>query len=66
MKKVYEWFGGRRYFFSEQVLLLATGLLCIDKINSDNWVTVILWTLGIYVGGNVYQKFIEAKKGKNE
>lgn len=62
MKKVYDWFGGRRYFFAEQVFVVSTVLLCIDKIKSSDYIQVIIWTLAIYVGGNVLQKYSEGKK----
>lgn len=66
MKKVYDFFGGRRYFFAEQILLLATGLLIVKKITSNNWVDICIWTAGIYVGGNILQKISEAKFEKKD
>jgi len=64
MGKVYAWFGGRRYFFSEQVFWVAVILLYKGKITSDNFVDLVVWTIGIYAGFNTIQKVGEAIKGK--
>lgn len=66
MGKVYSFFGGRRYFFTQQVFIIAVFLLYKGKVTSDNFIDLTIWILGIYSGANTFQKVGEAIKGKKE
>jgi len=64
MNKVYTFFGGRRYFFTQQIFLFAVFLLYRGKISSDNFIELAIWCLALYAGANTFQKVGEAIKGK--
>ena len=66
MSKIYSFFGGRRYFFSEQVFLTSLILLICGKIKAENFVDLTIWVLGIYAGANTIQKVGDVFKGKKE
>jgi hypothetical protein len=56
VKKVYDWFGGRKYFFAQEIFLISLILRFCNKINEDNFVTISLWSLGLFAGISVVQK----------
>jgi len=56
--------GGRRFILAVGSLVISTIMLCFDKINGGEYVTLCLLTYGAYIGGNVAQKNIEAKNAK--
>jgi hypothetical protein len=64
MTKIYTFFGGRRYFFTQQLFGISVLLLYKDKISSDNFVELAIWILAIYAGANTVQKIGEAVKGR--
>lgn len=66
MNKIYNFFGGRRYFFAEQIFIVSMVLLLYNKIKPENFVDISIWTLGIYAGSNLFQKLGETMKGKKE
>ena len=59
MKVIYDFFGGRRFFFALLVFSVSVGLVVAGKLDSGSYVTITLGTLGVYVGGNVVQKVFE-------
>lgn len=66
MKKVYDWFGGRRYFIALLIFAMANFWLYLKYITEDAFVTLMSWVIGLYIGGNVLQKIFEGKNGKHE
>ena len=54
--------GGRRFFVVLTIILLSFILTLLKLINSDNWVTVSMSAMAIYVAGKVTQDYIFSKK----
>lgn len=61
--KMYSSMGGQRYFLVLLTIALCTVLLWHGKLNSTDFATVILGTVGVYITGRTYQK---TKLGENE
>lgn len=48
--------GGRKFFGTMFVLIMAVIALSVDKITGGEWVTINTLALGIFGGSNVWQK----------
>lgn len=46
-----------KFLLTVALLLSAIGLAFLDKMTIDQYTEFAQWILGIYVGGNVVQKF---------
>lgn len=57
--------GGRRYVLVWALLIVATALLWAGKLTPDVWASVMQWSVGAYIVGNVWQRQVEAKAGKD-
>ena len=57
--------GGRKFMLSLLVVLLSTILVWFMKISEEVFQYTVLVTTTTYVTGNVVQKLIERKEGKN-
>jgi hypothetical protein len=55
MSKLWTILGGRKFV----ILILSTGLLCLGKIDSWQWLIIA----GLYIGVNLAQDWILKKKG---
>lgn len=51
--------GGRRYLLTWAVMLIDTALCWYVKIPADTWASVLQWSVGFYIVGNVAQRHIE-------
>jgi hypothetical protein len=65
MNKIYNWFGGRKIYYLNLILLINTLLLSYDKWNEGfGWFTVGLYaTVVLGIEGN---KFIKTKSNNSE
>ena len=54
--------GGRKFFLSLLSLVFATALVAAGVIEGGTYATIVLGTVGVFVGGNVAQDF--AVKGQ--
>jgi len=50
----YSW---RALFSFVSLLTTATTLLCFDKIQAQDWVTVAQWLAGFFIAGETVKKF---------
>lgn len=48
--------GGRKFFLCLLSLIFATALVASGAIEDGTYATIVLATVGAYVGGNVTQK----------
>lgn len=47
----------RKFLLTVAILLSSIGLAFMGKMSIDQYMEFTKWILGIYVGGNVVQKF---------
>ena len=48
--------GGRRFLMTIGCGIVTSFLLYANKLESGDYATIILATVGFYIGGNTYQK----------
>ena len=46
----------RKLWVTILVFIVVTALLCIDKLNSQQYIDFAQWLMVVYVGGNVGSK----------
>jgi len=56
MNKVYEFFGGRKFFFALLSFGALIGLTYVGKVDSDGFIYGMVFLNAVYQGANVYQK----------
>ena len=56
MKKVYDFFGGRKYCLAQEILGVLTVLMWFGKISDQSFTFGLSAVIAVYVGGNVIQK----------
>ncbi len=62
MNKLYDLAGGRKLFFAIILMVIASGLLGFDKLNSIQWVDFMKWIFGIYAVGNGVEHIAKRKR----
>lgn len=65
MGKVYDFFGGRKFFFALLLLLIAVVFVAIDKADFNGFSQFVMWIFGIYAAGNIGSKAFTDKKSIN-
>lgn len=58
MKKVYEFFGGKKFFFTQEAFIVLSVLTYFGKVDSSGFIYGMSVILATYAGANVYQKKI--------
>lgn len=53
-------YGGRRFLMTMGCGVATTALCWFAKISGEVYATVIIATVAVYIGGNTYQKRVEA------
>jgi nitrate/nitrite transporter NarK len=56
MKNIYDFFGGRKYFFSLLLLLISVIFVASGKATFSEFSDYVMWIFGIYSAGNVGSK----------
>ena len=64
MGKVYDFFGGRKFFFALVLLALAVTMVVIGKADFSDLSEFVMWVFGIYAVGNIGSKAFEGKANK--
>lgn len=65
MGKVYDFFGGRKFFFALLLLITAVVFVVIDKAEFSDFSQFIMWVFGIYAAGNIGSKAFTDKSSIN-
>ncbi len=52
----WKWVGGTRFAMTVGAGIVDTGLCIMDKLTGDQYVTVTLATVGIFIGAAAYTK----------
>lgn len=47
----------RKFMLAVGCIAIATGLLLYNSINGAQWVDVVKWVTGLYMAGNVGEKY---------
>lgn len=50
--------GGRKFAFSVFIVLVNLGLILFHFIGEQNWVTIVLGVIAVYIGGNVAHQYV--------
>ncbi len=66
MRKVYNFFGGRKLFFALLLLSTAIVFVAVDKAEFPDFSQFIMWVFGIYSVGNVGSKAFSDKPITNQ
>ena len=56
MNKIYEFFGGRKFFFALLSFIVLSVLTYFGKVNNDGFIYGMIFLNAVYQGANVYQK----------
>lgn len=56
MNKVYDFFGGKKFFFTEQSFVVLSILTYFGKVSSEGFIMGMMGLIAVYSGANVYQK----------
>lgn len=57
-ERVVEKLASRKFIVSLVTILLSTALLYSGSINMDYYYKIVIFVVGVYVSGNVIQKFV--------
>jgi hypothetical protein len=66
MKDLINNLGGRRFVMTMGCGIVSTILVWFTKISGAEYVTIISLTVAAYIGGNVYQKKVEASLNEDQ
>lgn len=58
MNKIYKFFGGKKFFFTEQSFVVLSTLTYFDKVSSEGFIMGMMGLIAVYSGANVYQKSV--------
>lgn len=64
MNKIYEFFGGKKFFFTEQAFIVLSVLTYVGRVSSEGFIMGMMGLVAVYAGANVYQKKV-LKDGTN-
>ena len=62
MIKIYDFFGGRKFFFALILLALAVTMVIIGRADFSDLSEFVMWVLGIYAVGNIGSKAFAKKQ----
>lgn len=65
MRKVYDFFGGRKLFVALFMLITAIVFVVIDKAKFSEFSQFVMWIFGIYAAGNIGSKAFTDKSNIN-
>jgi len=51
----------RKLYLILFIIAIGVAMAYLNKITGSEWVELVKWTTGFYIGGNVYQKVIKKK-----
>ena len=54
----------RKFILACGSILLATGLLLAGFVDGEQWVDVTKWVTGLFMAGNVGEKYASKTEGK--
>ena len=55
----YSW---RSFFAFISVMTVSTVLLCTDRLQAENWVNLVIWVGGVFIGSETVRKFSSKKE----
>ena len=55
----YSW---RSFFAFVSVMTVSTVLLCTDRLQAENWVNLVIWVGGVFIGSETVRKFSSKKE----
>ena len=56
MNKIYEFFGGKKFFFAQEAFIVLSVLTYFGKVASEGFIYGMGFLVAVYAGANVYQK----------
>ena len=54
----------RKFLLAVACILIATGLLLLKSIEGAHWVDVTKWVTGLFMAGNVGEKYVSKTEVK--
>ena len=53
-----KWLGGRKFTIALLTLFLTSGLLLLDKVDTNTFEMIVIWVVSAYITGNVTQRVL--------